>query len=158
MQWASSTASSLMPTARTASQKTPAAESLGHDVHQAELAGRNAIEPGVLLRHRQRAVDETDRQTKRLQLIDLVLHQGDQRRDDQRQAVQSHGRQLVAKALSAAGRHDAQAILPGQNRGNDLLLSVAERGQAEARTGGIRALELRNRASLCQAETSVVNR
>ncbi len=110
MQWASSTASSLIPTAAHRFEKPPAAEPLGHYVHQPELAGRQAIEPGVLLRHRQRTVDEAYRQAQRLELIDLVLHQGDQRRNHQRQAVQGQGRQLIAKALSAAGGHDAQTI------------------------------------------------
>ena len=65
-------------------------------------------------RRRERAVDETDRQAQRLELIDLVFHQRDQRRNDQRQAVERHGRQLVAEALSAAGRHDAEAVLPAR--------------------------------------------
>ena len=68
-----------------------------------------------------RAVDERDRQPERLELIDLVLHQGDQRRDDQRQAVEDHGRQLVAEAFSAAGGHDAEAIPPRKHRRNHLF-------------------------------------
>ncbi len=91
-------------------QEPRAAEPLRHHVHQPELAGRHLVQPGVLLGHRQRAVDERHRQPEGLELIDLVLHQGDQRRDDQRQPVQDHGRQLVAEALAAAGGHDAQAI------------------------------------------------
>ena len=34
-------------------EEPPAAEPLRHDVHQAELAGRHAVEPGVLLGRRQ---------------------------------------------------------------------------------------------------------
>ena len=83
-----------------------------------------------------------------LELIDLVLHQGDQRRDDQRQAVQGQGGQLVAEALSAAGGHDAQAILPGQDRRDDFLLPMAERSQAELGQVGFQR---------AQADTSAVN-
>ena len=70
-------------------QKPRAAEPLRHDVDQAELARRHAVEPVVLLGRRQRAVDERHRQPQRLELIDLVLHQRDQRRDDQRQPVRA---------------------------------------------------------------------
>ena len=118
-------------------EEPPAAEPLRHHVDQAELAGRHPVEPGVLLGHRQRAVDERDRQAQRLELIDLVLHQGDQRRDHQRQAVQDHGRrQLVAEALAAAGGHDAEAIPPGQHGGNHLLLPMPEGRKPEPRQIG----------------------
>ena len=99
-------------------QEAAAAEPFGHDVDQAELARRHAVQPLVLLGHRQRAVDERGGDAAGLQLIDLVLHQRDQRRDDERQPVQRQRRQLVAEALAAAGGHDAQAILarPGRSK------------------------------------------
>ena len=128
--------------------KTPAAEPLRRHVNQAELAGRHPIQPRILLRRGQRAVDEAHRQTQRLKLIHLVLHQGDQRRDDQRQAIQGQGGQLVAEALSPAGRHHAQTILPGQDGRDDFLLPLAERIQAEAGQVGFRR---------GQADTSAVN-
>ncbi len=117
-------------------QKSRAAKPLRGHVHQAELAGRHLVEPGVLLGHRQRAVDERHRQPAGLELIDLVLHQGDQRRYDQRQPVQDHGRELVAEAFAAAGGHDAEAIASLQDGGDDFLLAVAEFGQAELRQVG----------------------
>ena len=116
MQCASSTASNLTPAARTASRNRPLRNRSGDNVDQPELAGRHAFQPGVLLRRRQRAVDEAHRQAQRLELIDLILHQGDQRRDDQGQTVQGDGGQLVAEALTPAGGHDTQAVLLGQNR------------------------------------------
>jgi len=80
-------------------EKPPAAEPFRRDIDQPELAGGHALQPRVLLASRQRAVDETDRQAQRLKLIDLVFHQRDQGRDDQRESVQGHRRQLVAEAL-----------------------------------------------------------
>ena len=74
-----------------------------------------------------------DRQPQRLELVHLVLHQGDQRRNDQSQAVDGQGRQLIAEALSAAGGHDAQAILPGQHRGDHFPLPRPKRGEPEPR-------------------------
>ena len=73
------------------------------------------------------------------QEIDLVLHQRDQRRDDQRQAVQQQGRQLVAEALAGPGREDRQHRPPGQQCRHDPLLPFAEGGEAEdgpERVGG----------------------
>ena len=49
MQWASSTASNLTPTARTASRNRPLRNRSGDDVDEPELAGRHAFQPGVLL-------------------------------------------------------------------------------------------------------------
>ena len=42
---------------------------------------------------------------------DLVLHQRDQRRDDDREPVQAQGRHLVAQRLAAAGRHQHQRVV-----------------------------------------------
>ncbi len=117
-------------------EKPPAAKTLRRHVDQAELAGRHLVQPGVLLGHRQGAVDERHRQPQRLQLIDLVLHQRDQRRDDQRQPVEDQGRELVAEALAAAGGHDAQAIASCQDGRDDFLLAVAKRREPEPRQIG----------------------
>ena len=61
------------------------------------------------------------------------LHQGDQRRDDQRDPVKDQRRQLVAEGLAAAGRHQCQAVMASQYVGYYLFLRrpkaiVAESG------------------------------
>ena len=132
-------------------QKPRAAEPLRHDVDQAELARRHAIEPVVLLGDGQRAIDERDRKPAGLELIDLVLHQGDQRRDHQRQPVERQGRQLVAEALAAAGGHDAQAVLARQDGGNDFPLAGAEGRQAEPRQEGIEIIAGNAHAGIIEA-------
>ena len=114
-------------------EEPPAAKPLRRHVHQPEPARGHLVEPLVLLGRGQRAVDERDRQAERFELIDLVLHQGDQRRDDQRQSLQDHGRQLVAEAFSPSGGHDAEAIPPGQDRRNHLLLAMPERRKPKER-------------------------
>ncbi len=113
-------------------EKSPAAKPLRHHVEQPKLAGGHPLEPVVLLRRRERAIDEAHRQTQRLELIDLVLHQRDQRRNHQRQPVESQRRQLVAEAFSAAGGHDAKTIVSGKNRRDHLLLPGAKRIEPEA--------------------------
>ena len=67
-----------------------------------------------------------------LHRVDLVLHQGDQRRDDQRHALAAYGRQLVAEALAAAGGHDAQAIVTLEDRRDDLRLTGSKGTEGES--------------------------
>ena len=136
MQCASSTASSRSPAACTASRNRGLRNRSGTTYTRRNWPAAMLLQPLVLLGHRERAIDERDRQCQRLQLIDLVLHQRDQRRDDQRQAVQHQGRQLVAEAFAAAGGHDAQAVASGQHGGDDLLLPGAEGAQPELRQVG----------------------
>ena len=66
-----------------------------------------------------------------LQLLHLVLHQRDQRRDDHRQPVEQQRRDLVAQRLAAAGGHDRQRIAPGQHVLDHLALERAEGVVAE---------------------------
>ena len=77
---------------------------------------------------------------------DLVLHQRDQRADDDGDAVAGavadDRRHLVAQALAAAGRHQDERVAAGADVLDDLFLRAAEVGVAEhlaedaARGGG----------------------
>jgi hypothetical protein len=66
----------------------------------------------LLFGQRQRTVDARGANAQRRQAVHLVLHQGDQRRDDQRDTLAGDRGQLVAETLAPAGRHDAQAVVP----------------------------------------------
>ena len=55
--------------------------------------------------------------------VDLVLHQGDQRADDQGHPRQNHRGQLIAEALAAAGGHDAEDVAPSQDLLDHLALA-----------------------------------
>jgi hypothetical protein len=112
-------------------EEPPAAEPFGRNIDQPELPCCHTVKPVVLLGRGQGAVDEVRRQTQRLKLIDLILHQGDQGRDDQGQTVSGDGRQLVAEALPPSGGHYAKAVLPGQHRRNHLFLPSTEQRQTE---------------------------
>ena len=72
------------------------------------------------------AVDAAGRDAGVLQGHDLILHERDERRDDERQPRQQQGGQLIAKALAAARRHDAEHIAPGQDRVDKRLLPLPE--------------------------------
>ena len=71
--------------------------------------------------------------------VDLVLHERDQRRDDQRRAAEHARRDLVGERFTRARRHDADAVAPGEHGADDLLLSGAERFIAETSCAAPRA-------------------
>ena len=109
--------------------KVPRRSALGGDVEQVELAGleaRDRLAP-VLVGAGQRAGANPDR----LGRAQLVVHQRDQRRDDDARSFEHHGGQLVAERLARAGRHHRQRPFPRQHARDDIGLDAAERGKAE---------------------------
>ena len=66
-----------------------------------------------------------------MQEVDLVLHQRDERRDDQRDAVEHERGELVAQALARAGGEDRQDGAAGEQAVDDGLLAFAEGVEAE---------------------------
>ena len=65
------------------------------------------------------------------QPIDLVLHEGDERRDYQGDAVKREGRKLIAEGLPAARGHDDHDILSAKHRRHHLLLTIKKVAEAE---------------------------
>ena len=63
--------------------------------------------------------------------IHLVLHQGDQRRDDDGHPVHEQRRELVTQRLAPARGHEHERILPLQYIADDRLLIPLERRKAE---------------------------
>ena len=72
------------------------------------------------------AVDAAGRDAGVLQGHDLILHERDERRDDERQPRQQQGGHLIADGLTGTGGHHGQHVLPGQQALHDLLLPGAE--------------------------------
>ena len=70
-----------------------------------------------------------------LERADLVVHQRDQRADDDRDALAgamaNDRRHLVAQALAAAGRHQHQGVAAAGDVIDDLFLGAAEFAVAE---------------------------
>ena len=74
---------------------------------------------------------QTGMQTSRsnappLQLQNLILHQGHQRRDHHHQSPADQRRQLITKGLTTACREHSQGVAPGQNRLNNGFLTTAK--------------------------------
>ena len=109
--------------------KAFAGRPLGRDVEQLQLAalqpldGRGAVGIG----RGQRG----GTQPERFGCADLVVHQRDQRGDDQHRPGQGQRRHLIAERLARAGRHHRQRAPPVHHPADHLLLNAAEAGEAE---------------------------
>ena len=104
---------------------------LGGQVEQVEVAGQEGrldLAPLVAVLGR---VEEPGPHAERGQGAHLVLHQGDERRDDHAGAGAHQGRDLVAERLAAAGRHEHERVAAAGQVVDDLLLAAPERVVAE---------------------------
>ena len=79
----------------------------------------------------QAVVQERRRHAGLYQRPHLIFHQADQRRHHDGDARQQQRRHLIADGLARTGGHHGQNVLPGQQPGDDLLLSGAEAVIAE---------------------------
>ena len=105
------------------------------------MAGRRVLDHAPVRGRVALRVDEPDAAGRdALERLDLVLHQRDERRHDQRQ-VRAHERgQLVAERLARAGGHHHEHVAVRQRRPDRVGLPGPERGEAEQlvqRTVGI---------------------
>jgi hypothetical protein len=109
-----------------------AREPLRRDVDQPGLAVADAAERGGdrVLRHRRgEHLDAVDAAVSKRAV--LILHEGDERRDDQRHTRRDERGQLVAERLSRSGRHDGEHVAAVQERLDGLALARPETGVSE---------------------------
>ena len=109
-------------------------ERLGREIEQLGLALhdiRAYLRHGRLVERRIEEVGDARLGREGTHGIDLILHQGDQRRDDDRDPVHEQRRQLVAQRLAAARRHQHERILTLQYVADHRLLIPFERRKAE---------------------------
>ena len=107
-------------------------QALGRGVEKARVAGGNRREARRRLFGVERRVDERRRGADlRGQLVDLVLHQRDQRREDERRGRPQHRGELVRQRLAGAGRHDRERVDALERGTDDRLLSGPEAVEAE---------------------------
>ncbi len=110
-------------------------DALGRGVEQDQAAAHHlALDPrrGLAV---ERRVEEGGVDARFLERADLVVHQRDQRADDDGDAVPGavadDRRHLVAQALAAAGRHQHERVAAAGDVLDDLFLRAAECGVAE---------------------------
>jgi hypothetical protein len=112
------------------------AEALGRDVEELQLAGARVVEDAHLLVEADGRVEHGGRDAAQAELVDLVLHEGDERRHDERHAGQQRRRELIAEGLAAARRHHAEDRAPLEDGGDEFLLAGAEGVEAPVATQG----------------------
>ena len=98
------------------------AQALGRNVKEFIVAVNGVVEGDVDLAIRHSGIDGQSRNPAVAQILDLVFHQGDERRNHQADPGAHHRRHLETDGLPAPGRQDRQHIPPGQRLGNNLLL------------------------------------
>ena len=101
-------------------------EPLGGDIEQLAGARGGERERLGLLGGGEGAVEARRRDTRLGEGGDLVLHEGDERRDDDREPRQHAGRHLVDERLARTGGHDAEHVAPGKDPLHELALARAE--------------------------------
>jgi len=106
-------------------------QSLGGDIKQ-------ALKPIVEFGHHlslhsggKRTVEERGGNVLIAELLDLILHKRDERRDDHGQTAAHDSRKLKTEAFPRAGRHDAQDIAAGEDVFDDLALCRSKIVEAE---------------------------
>ncbi len=104
------------------------------DVEQAQRsASRLSHRLGILVGAQCR-IEPGRGNTPARQAVDLIFHQGYERRDHERQAGQQEGRQLVTERLATPGGKDRRGGLSRKQGIDDLLLAWQESVEAEMRS------------------------
>ena len=106
-----------------------ARRTLRRDVQQVQFAGLEPLDGlfAVGIGRSQRSGPQADR----IRASDLVVHQRDQRGNDERSAFAGDRGKLIAERLARAGRHHRERVLAGKNAVDDLFLHAAEMIEAE---------------------------
>ena len=97
------------------------------DVQDTQSPSMSHVVDALALLRRDTAIDERGRHSPGLQGLHLVSHERAQGRDNDGERPNTQGRQLVADALAAAGRHHGDQIAPVENRVDGLELAGTER-------------------------------
>ena len=130
-QCASSIATIATETSRKQIARLVLEQALGREVQQLQLAVAQSGDDFRLLGAPQRRIQERRSDAGLAQRADLVLHQRDQRRDDDADAVAHESRNLIAQRLAAARRHQHERVLPRHGGSDDRFLLAAKIGVAE---------------------------
>jgi len=101
---------------------------LGGDVEHTQVSALKGVEASRQLPRVEGRGQEGRFDTELFESVDLVPHQRDEWRDDDRRTRQQQGRKLVAETLATAGRRDQQQVLFVEQPVDRLLLSGAKAG------------------------------
>src|SRR3984893_906598 len=106
-------------------------EALRRDVEEAITAALQARLDCRIVFAAVRRVQRGGGNSTGLQLLHLIAHQRDQRRDDDGEPRAHDRGQLIAKRFARSRRHDRENIFPREHRFENFLLAWPEAGKAE---------------------------
>ena len=107
-------------------QEAPGQQPLRCDVQQVQFAAQQGLFDLLGLVGGQRGIQEGGAHAELAQRVHLVLHQRDQRGDDDAGAVAQQRGHLVAEGLAGAGWHEDQGIVAGGEVFDNGLLVATE--------------------------------
>ena len=122
-------------------ERTGLREPLGRYVEEAQRTCVQPLDGLAACRMVVRRIEGRGRDSTAPKLRHLVMHQRDEGRDHDGEALTQEGRQLIAQRLAAAGRHDGEHVLAVQHGAHDLFLAGPEGAEAEdgmEESGGVR--------------------
>ncbi len=111
--------------------KARAAEPLRGHVHEVVASVGQVPQALVALGRREARVHKGGRNSAGDQAVYLILHQSDERRDDQGESRPKDRRQLKAQGLAPARGHHRQAVPAGHDSLDDSLLPLSEGCEAK---------------------------
>ncbi len=101
-------------------------QAFGRDVEEFHLAGLRFVQGGFRVVGEHAGVDGLRPDAPLVQILDLVLHQGDEGRDDEAKSPAHKPRYLVCDGLPSAGRHKSERVPAGEDGADDVLLQRTE--------------------------------
>src|SRR5262249_11514399 len=106
-------------------------EALGRHVEELQLTLNEPRGNAAVLVGAEGRIEARRRNPDAREKVDLVLHQRDERRDDDRHAVEQYGGKLVAERLARARREHCQGALATEDRVDNGALALPEGREAE---------------------------
>ncbi len=108
-------------------------ESFRRHIQQPQAPGTRGAQYVVAALGGQHRMQRAGPNPAAVQLVDLILHQRDERRYHERRARQHDRRQLIGERLPRSGRHHSEHVVSAQDRADDLLLAVPVFAVSEVR-------------------------
>ena len=108
-----------------------AAKAFGRDIDELVTALPDACDARLLFFKVHGTVDERGGQPARLERVHLILHQRDERRDDDRHALAHQRGKLETERLAAARRHHDHGVVSVEDGFDHFALTGAERLKVE---------------------------
>ena len=113
-------------------QKDVVFELLRRRIDDADRTGANALARAQLLVFGKGRIQRDDVGDPAIaEHVELILHQSDQRADNDRGSFEQERRQLVGEALSRSSRQNGKRVLTSEDARNDLFLAWIKASEAK---------------------------